>query len=87
MNGAALQSYLNDGGSISTVSSDEHVERRVITDVTRSEVRTTTVTDAEGNVTRTVYGITSSSDENGLRSAQVYFLCLIVSMSSFRYLL
>ncbi|VDN53805.1 unnamed protein product, partial [Dracunculus medinensis] len=70
MNGAALQSYLNDGGSISTVSSDEHVERRVITDVTRSEVRTTTVTDAEGNVTRTVYGITSSSDENGLRSAQ-----------------
>lgn len=69
----ALERYFDGGASVSSGSSVEEVERRVITDVTRSEVRTTTVTDADGGVTsRTVYGVTSakaSGDDQG-RNAQ-----------------
>lgn len=41
----------------------EEVERRIITDVTRSEVRTTTVHDAygEGTSGATAYGISSAA--------------------------
>ncbi|CAJ0941120.1 unnamed protein product, partial [Mesorhabditis belari] len=49
-NAGALQAYLDDGASISSGGSLEEIERRVTTDVTTREIRTTTVTDSEGNV-------------------------------------
>ncbi|CAD6188433.1 unnamed protein product [Caenorhabditis auriculariae] len=49
-NAGALAAYLDDGASISSDGSIEEVERRVTTDVTTREVRTTTVRDESGNV-------------------------------------
>ena len=49
-NAGALAAYLDDGGSISSDGSMEEIERRVTTDVTTREIRTTTVRDEHGNV-------------------------------------
>uniref|UniRef100_A0A183FQQ6 VWFA domain-containing protein n=1 Tax=Heligmosomoides polygyrus TaxID=6339 RepID=A0A183FQQ6_HELPZ len=49
-NAAVLGAYLDDGASISSDGSLEEVERRVTTDVTTREIRTTTVRDEMGNV-------------------------------------
>ncbi|KAJ1374162.1 hypothetical protein KIN20_036788 [Parelaphostrongylus tenuis] len=49
-NAAALGAYLDDGASISSGGSLEEVERRVTTDVTTREIRTTTVRDEMGNI-------------------------------------
>uniref|UniRef100_A0A915AKQ6 Transmembrane cell adhesion receptor mua-3 n=1 Tax=Parascaris univalens TaxID=6257 RepID=A0A915AKQ6_PARUN len=59
----ALQRYLDGGASLSSGSSIEEIERRIITDVTRSEVRTTTFHDAygEGTSGATAYGISSAA--------------------------
>ncbi|ULU02771.1 hypothetical protein L3Y34_002395 [Caenorhabditis briggsae] len=46
----ALAAYLDDGASISSDGSIEEIERRVTTDVTTREVRTTTVRDESGNI-------------------------------------
>ncbi|KHJ79686.1 hypothetical protein OESDEN_20660 [Oesophagostomum dentatum] len=46
----ALGAYLDDGASISSDGSLEEIERRVTTDVTTREIRTTTVRDEMGNV-------------------------------------
>ncbi|VDK23544.1 unnamed protein product [Anisakis simplex] len=46
---ANLQRYLDDGVSMISGSSAEEVERRIITDVTRTETRTTTIRDAYGD--------------------------------------
>lgn len=46
----ALAAYLDDGASISSDGSIEEIERRVTTDVTTREVRTTTVRDDDGNI-------------------------------------
>ncbi|VDM42590.1 unnamed protein product [Toxocara canis] len=71
---AALQRYLDGGASVSSGSSIEEVERRVITDVTRSEVRTTTVRDAygEGPSGGTVYGTSTSGFPAHEHSAQFF---------------
>ncbi|VDL81375.1 unnamed protein product [Nippostrongylus brasiliensis] len=49
-NAAVLGAYLDDGASMSSDGSLEEVERRVTTDVTTREIRTTTVRDEMGNV-------------------------------------
>ncbi|CAB3402805.1 unnamed protein product [Caenorhabditis bovis] len=49
-NAGALAGYLDDGISMSSDGSLEEIERRVTTDVTTREVRTTVVRDEEGNI-------------------------------------
>ncbi|RCN51669.1 EGF-like domain protein [Ancylostoma caninum] len=49
-NAAVLGAYLDDGASLSSEGSLEEIERRVTTDVTTREIRTTTVRDEMGNV-------------------------------------
>uniref|UniRef100_A0A1I7XPS4 EGF-like domain-containing protein n=1 Tax=Heterorhabditis bacteriophora TaxID=37862 RepID=A0A1I7XPS4_HETBA len=49
-NAGALAAYLDDGGSVSSDGSLEEIERKITTDVTTREVRTTTVRDEHGNV-------------------------------------
>ncbi|KAK6027084.1 SEA domain protein, partial [Ostertagia ostertagi] len=49
-NAAVLGAYLDDGASVSSDGSLEEIERRVTTDVTTREIRTTTVRDEMGNV-------------------------------------
>lgn len=49
-NAGALAAYFDDGASLSSDGSLEEIERRVTTDVTTREVRTTTVRDEHGNV-------------------------------------
>ncbi|KAE9418454.1 hypothetical protein Angca_009775 [Angiostrongylus cantonensis] len=49
-NAATLGAYLDDGASVSSGGSLEEVERRVTTDVTTREIRTTTVRDEMGNI-------------------------------------
>ncbi|CAJ0580735.1 unnamed protein product, partial [Mesorhabditis spiculigera] len=61
-NSGALAAYLDDGASISSGGSLEEIERRVTTDVTTREIRTTTITDSEGNVHTTQEVINHGGD-------------------------
>lgn len=64
-NAAVLGAYLDDGASISSDGSLEEIERRVTTDVTTREIRTTTIRDEMGNVvSQSQVGIDGSGEAN-----------------------
>ncbi|CAI4230491.1 unnamed protein product [Auanema sp. JU1783] len=72
----ALQAYLDDGASISSDGTLEEIERRVVTDVTTKEIRTTTVRDEHGNVISTSqtvhHGSADSESEDSETETEQY---------------